>query len=104
MVAGNETYINQMLQLNKFENIYQNMSRYPKIEIDKIRYDGDPEVVILSSEPFPFKDEHAVEISTFTNRAITVFADGEMFSWHGSRLLMAFDYFKALHKKLDSHF
>ncbi|MBE0422819.1 MAG: ABC transporter substrate-binding protein [Lutibacter sp.] len=104
MVAGNETYINQMLQLNKFENIYQNMSRYPKIEIDKIRYEGDPEVIILSSEPFPFKDEHALEISSFTNRSITVFADGEMFSWHGSRLLLAFDYFKALHKKLDSHF
>src|SRR4030066_388128 len=103
MVAGNDTYINQMLQLNKFENIYKNMSRYPKIEIDKIRYEGDPEVIILSSEPFPFKDEHALEISSFTNRSITVFADGEMFSWHGSRLLLAFDYFKALHKKLDSH-
>jgi ABC-type Fe3+-hydroxamate transport system substrate-binding protein len=104
MVAGNETYINQMLQLNKFENIYQNMSRYPKVEINKMRYEGDPEVLILSSEPFPFKDEHAVEISTFTNRSITVFADGEMFSWYGSRLLLAFDYFKALHKKLESHF
>lgn len=104
MVAGNDTYIDQMLQLNKFENIYQNRSRYPKIEIDKIRYEGDPEVIILSSEPFPFKDEHALEISSFTNRSFTVFADGEMFSWHGSRLLLAFDYFKALHKKLDSHF
>jgi ABC-type Fe3+-hydroxamate transport system substrate-binding protein len=104
MVAGNETYINQMLQLNKFENIYQNMSRYPKVEINKIRHDGDPEIIILSSEPFPFKDEHAMEIASYTNRSITIFADGEMFSWYGSRLLLAFDYFKALHKKLDSHF
>lgn len=104
MVVGNDTYINEMLQLNKFENIYANMSRYPKIEIDRIRHEGDPDVVILSSEPFPFKDEHAMEISTFTNRSITVFADGEMFSWPGSRMLLAFDYFKALHKKLESHF
>lgn len=104
MVAGNETYINEMLKLNKFENIYQNMSRYPKVEINKIRYEGDPEVIILSSEPFPFKDEHAMEIASYTNRSITFFADGEMFSWHGSRLLLAFDYFKALHKKLDNHF
>jgi hypothetical protein len=45
-----------------------------------------------------------MELSSFTNRSITVFADGEMFSWYGSRLLLAFDYFKALHQKLDSHF
>ena len=104
MVVGNETYINELLKLNKFENIYANMSRYPKIDISKIRHEGDPEVIILSSEPFPFKDEHAMEIASYTNRAITVFGDGELFSWHGSRLLLAFDYFKELHKKLVSHF
>tara|TARA_R110001583_G_scaffold145096_1_gene297105 strand:- start:42195 stop:43001 length:807 start_codon:yes stop_codon:yes gene_type:complete len=104
MVVGNDTYINEMLKLNKFENIYDNMSRYPKVEINKIRHEGDPDVVILSSEPFPFKDEHAMEIASFTNRSITVFGDGEMFSWPGSRMLLAFDYFKELHKKLESHF
>lgn len=104
MVAGNDTYINEMLKLNKFENIYENMSRYPKIEINRIRHEGDPEVIILSSEPFPFKDEHAMEIGTYTNRAITVFADGELFSWPGSRVLLSFDYFKKLHQKLESHF
>lgn len=104
MVVGNDTYINEMLELNKFENIYANMSRYPKIEINKIRHEGDPDVVILSSEPYDFKDEHAMEIASFTNRSITFFADGEMFSWPGSRMLLAFDYFKELHKKLESHF
>jgi len=104
MVVGNETYINEMLALNKFQNIYANMSRYPKVEINKIRHEGDPDIVILSSEPFPFKDEHAMEIATFTNRSITLFGDGEMFSWPGSRMLLAFDYFKELHKKLESHF
>lgn len=104
MVAGNDTYINEMLHLNKFENIYEDMSRYPKVEVDKIRHEGDPDVVILSSEPFPFKDEHALEIGNYTNRSITVFGDGEMFSWPGSRTLLAFDYFKKLHEKLESHF
>jgi ABC-type Fe3+-hydroxamate transport system substrate-binding protein len=104
MVAGSDTYINEMIQLNKFENIYEEMSRYPKVEINRIRHDGDPDVVILSSEPFSFNDEHALEIASFTNRSITVFGDGEMFSWFGSRLLLAFNYFKELHKKLESHF
>lgn len=104
MVAGNETYINEILKLNKFENIYATMSRYPKVEINKLRYEGDPDVIILSSEPYKFEDKHAMEIGSFTNRSITVFGDGEMFSWFGSRLLLAFDYFKELHKKLESHF
>jgi ABC-type Fe3+-hydroxamate transport system substrate-binding protein len=104
MVAGNDTYINEMLSLNKFENIYGNMSRYPKVEINQIRCEGDPDIIFLSSEPFPFKDEHAMEIGTYTNRSITVFADGELFSWFGSRILLAFDYYKKLHNKLESHF
>ena len=104
MVVGNDTYINEMLQLNKFENIYGYMSRYPKIEIDRIRHEGDPDVIILSSEPFPFKDEHAMEIASYTNRSVTFFGNGEMFSWPGSRMLLAFDYFKKLHQKLESHF
>lgn len=104
MVAANHTFINEMLLLNKFENIYQNKERYPEVDISKIKAEGNPSVIILSSEPFPFKEEHALEISTFTNRSIIIFADGEMFSWFGSRLLKSFDYFKEFHKKLDSHF
>jgi iron complex transport system substrate-binding protein len=101
MVAGNHTFINELLQLNHFENIYANKeSRYPEIELKKIRLEGDPDYVFLSSEPFPFKDEHAFEIGRFTHHAKTVFVDGEMFSWYGSRLLKAFDYFKLLHAKI----
>ena len=77
MVAANNTFINEMLQLNKFENIYATKERYPKVDISRIRYEGDPKVVILSSEPYKFKDEHAMEIATYTNRSATVFGDGE---------------------------
>ncbi|HKJ06436.1 MAG TPA: helical backbone metal receptor [Flavobacteriaceae bacterium] len=104
MVAANNTFINEMLKLNNFENVYDYMSRYPKVEISEIRHNGDPEVIFLSSEPYPFKDHHAFEIATYTNRAATVFADGQYFSWYGSRMLKALDYFKQLHKKLESHF
>jgi ABC-type Fe3+-hydroxamate transport system substrate-binding protein len=101
MVAGNQTFINELLQLNHFENIYKSKEeRYPEIELKKIRLEGDPDYVFLSSEPFPFTDEHAFEIGRFTHHAKTVFVDGEMFSWYGSRLLKAFDYFKLLHSKI----
>jgi iron complex transport system substrate-binding protein len=101
MVAGNHTFINELLQINHFQNMYANKeSRYPEVELKKIRLEGDPDYVFLSSEPFPFKDEHAFEIGRFTHHAKTVFVDGEMFSWYGSRLLKAFDYFKLLHAKI----
>lgn len=101
MVAGNQTFINELLQLNHFENIYKSKEeRYPEVELKKIRLEGDPDYVFLSSEPFPFTDEHAFEIGRFTHHAKTVFVDGEMFSWYGSRLLRAFEYFKIVHKKI----
>jgi len=102
MVAGKSTYINELLQLNKFNNIYQNREeRYPEIIIQKMRIQGDPDIVLLSSEPFPFNDENAFEIGRFTHHAQTVFVDGEMFSWYGTRILKAFDYFKKLHSRLQ---
>jgi iron complex transport system substrate-binding protein len=100
MVAGSDNYINEILKLNHFQNIYENLGRYPEVEIKKIRLEGDPDVVFLSSEPYPFKEEDAFEIGRFTHHAKTVFVDGEMFSWYGSRLLKALSYFKALHGKL----
>lgn len=101
MVAGNTTFINHLLELNHFANIYKNKeSRYPEVELRKIRLEGDPDYVFLSSEPFPFKDEHAFEIGRATHHAKTVFVDGEMFSWYGSRLVKAFAYFKKLQEKI----
>ena len=92
-----DSFINELLQLNHFINIYiDKEGRYPEVELRKIRLEGDPDYVFLSSEPFPFKDEHAFEIGRATHHAKTVFVDGEMFSWYGSRLKKAPDYFKNL--------
>jgi ABC-type Fe3+-hydroxamate transport system substrate-binding protein len=101
MVAGKDTFINEMLKLNKFENIYEiREERYPEVIIQKMRIQGDPDLVLLSSEPFPFSDEHAFELGRFTHHAKTVFVDGEMFSWYGSRVVKAFAYFKKLHENI----
>lgn len=97
MVAGKDTFINFLLELNHFENIYKEKGRYPEIELKKMRLEGNPVLVFLSSEPYPFKDEDAIEIGRFTHHAKTIFVDGELFSWYGSRILKSFDYFKKLH-------
>ncbi len=100
MVAAKGTFIQHLLELNKFENIYANLERYPEVDINKIQQEGDPEVVMLSSEPYPFKDEHAFEIGRVAHHPKTIFVDGEYFSWYGSRLIKAFDYFKSIRKRL----
>lgn len=100
MVAGKDTFINSLLELNQFENIYKDKGRYPEVELKKIRLEGDPDLVFLSTEPYPFKNEDAFEIGRFTHHAKTIFVDGEMFSWYGSRILKSFDYFKMLHDKI----
>ena len=102
MVAANHTFINHLLALNKYKNIYANLERYPEVEIKNIRLEGDPDIVFLSSEPYPFKDEHAFEIGRKTHHAKTIFVNGEYFSWYGSRLIKAFDYFIELRKRLRS--
>lgn len=101
MVAGSGTYINSILQLNHFENIYAKQEgRYPEVEIKRIKLEGDPKLILLSSEPYPFTDEEAFEIGRFTHHAKTIFVDGECFSWFGVRLLRALPYFKQLHERL----
>lgn len=101
MVAGNDTFVNEMMKLNKLSNIYEaNEGRYPEVIVQKMRIQGDPQVLLLSSEPFPFKDEDAFELGRHTHHAQTIFVDGEMFSWYGSRLVKAFPYFKQLRDRL----
>ena len=101
MAAANNTFINHLLELNNYENIYRGKERYPEIELKKIRLEGDPDLVFLSSEPYPFKEKHAFEVGRFTHHAKTVFVDGELFSWYGSRLLKSFEYFKKLRERIE---
>jgi iron complex transport system substrate-binding protein len=102
MVVGSDNYINEILRLNKFENVFENnnfeSNRYPEIQIETIKNEN-LDLIFLSSEPFPFKEKDKIEIQNFSRAELKII-DGEMFSWHGSRLLKAFEYFKELHKNL----
>ena len=97
MVAGNNTFIDHLLELNKFNNIYNNKERYPEINLQDIIKNNEPDLVLLSSEPYPFKEKHIEELKRHCNNAKVILVYGEMFSWYGSRLLKSFDYFKELH-------
>jgi len=100
MVAGSGTFIDELLNLNHFQNQFASKERYPEIEVGKMDKKGDLDLILLSSEPFPFQADDGYEIAKSTHNAQAVLVDGEMFSWHGSRLLKAFDYFKYLHNSI----
>ena len=86
MVAASGTFINDMLRLDNLENVFANQSRYPEIQLSDLSQIKDLDLIYLSSEPFPFKEKHALEIQKFAPNAKVVFVDGELYSWHGSRI------------------
>lgn len=97
MVAATHTFIDAMLKLNKFENYYSELDRYPEVPLT-INKKETADLVLLSSEPFPFKEKHKEMIAQYFPKAKILVVDGEAFSWYGSRLIKAFDYFKSLHQ------
>lgn len=98
MVAANQTFIDAMLQLNHFENYFKSLDRYPEVVLNEVYYEVN--LVLLSSEPYPFNIEHKNLLRKNFPNAQIVLADGEFFSWYGSRLQYAFKYFKTLHLDL----
>ncbi|MDN5288940.1 MAG: cobalamin-binding protein [Mucilaginibacter sp.] len=94
MIAGNHTFIGSMLQKCGLMNVFQT-NRYPEINAEEL-VKAKPDVILLSSEPYPFKQKHIDEFKGILPQARVVLVDGEMFSWYGSRLLYAPAYFKEL--------
>ena len=92
MSVGGDTYISNMMQIAGFENVCRDRQRYPELS-DAVIQSLAPEVILLSSEPFPFTEKHISGLQKLLPEAAILLADGEMFSWYGSRLLQAFDYF-----------
>jgi len=101
MVAGSNTIIHHLLSLNKFENVFADVSRYPEVSINSL-VEHKPDFVFLSSEPYPFKEKHIEELKGVLPDVIILLVDGEYFSWYGTRLLGAFSYYKNLHNIIDS--
>lgn len=98
MLAGKDTFINSVLEKAGFDNAIE-LIRYPAMSISEIK-DLKPELIFLSSEPYPFKDEHVAEMSSHFPEAMVLIVDGELFSWYGSRLQFTANYLTELLEKI----
>jgi len=102
MVAGSNTIIHHLLSLNNFENVFEDLPRYPEVAIASLVEANKPDFVFLSSEPYPFKEKHIDELKEILPEVNILLVDGEYFSWYGTRLLGAFRYYKSLHDTIHS--
>lgn len=94
MTVTGDTFVSALLTDAGGRNVFASRpDRYPVITPEELGA-ADPQVVLLSTEPFPFKPSHAEELARLSgvarNRLHIV--DGEMLSWHGSRTPVGIDY------------
>jgi len=94
MTVNADTFASALLELPGGRNVFGNVSdRYPTIDAARLAA-ADPDLVLMSSEPFPFIQQHARELEQLTGLSPDrfIFVDGELLSWHGSRTPAGIDY------------
>ena len=112
MAAGGDTFIHEMMKYCGLRNIFNDHTRYPEINIEQLRIPPGLEsekeresngcrLLLLSSEPYPFTKKHIEELQPYLPGTKIILVDGEMFSWYGSRLLYAADYFHRLLQEIQ---
>ena len=113
MTVAPGTFIHDMMRLAGYRNAIapshmeghrsgsRIAARYPEITVADIAAIG-PDSILLSSEPFPFEEEHvgllrqqlAAIDAGYAGRASIRVVNGEHFSWYGSRLMTALEAFE----------
>ena len=94
MTVSRDTYISRTLALVNWETAGHDPGvRYPEVELGEALFAGI-DLVLLSSEPYPFKPEHAtlVRAAPGGRRVPIALIDAEMVSWYGSRAIRGLRY------------
>ncbi len=101
MTVGRDTFVHDVMERAGLVNVFSGRTRYPTIRLEELAA-ARPEVVLLASEPFPFRREDAVVMRAHLPAAHVALADGELFSWYGSRLRRTPPYLTHLRTTLDA--
>jgi ABC-type Fe3+-hydroxamate transport system substrate-binding protein len=99
MVAGKDTFIDEMIKRCGLANVFGRLSRYPMVTDEQISQ-AKPQAILLCSEPYLFTEEHVTEFEEKFPFSRAFIVDGEIFSWYGSRLQYAGEYFTHLRQQL----
>ena len=96
MAVNEQTYIAEMLKLINWQvTCGVDQSRYPEVRLES--FAGQVDDVLLSSEPYAFRDKHLAEVKQIIGEQTRVqLVDGEMLSWYGSRAIRGLSYLSTL--------
>ncbi len=101
MAVSRDTYISRTLGLVGWNTVPTDASdRYP--EVDLATFAGRVDRVLLSSEPYHFKEHHITEVAACLPGAQVELIDGEMVSWYGSRAILGLRYLARLVSRVPS--
>jgi iron complex transport system substrate-binding protein len=98
MVAGEDTFIHSLLEAGGLSNVFAGSEEtYPVVTAADLK-EANPDLILLSSEPFPFEQKHRMELSKETGLPVERFllVDGQLLSWHGVRTLEGIRYARSL--------
>jgi ABC-type Fe3+-hydroxamate transport system substrate-binding protein len=94
MTVARDTYISRTLALVGWETFPALAEeRYPEVELSEVG--GKVDRVLLSSEPYRFREKHLAEVEALVPGARVTLIDGEMTSWYGSRAIAGLRYLGA---------
>lgn len=102
MAAANQTFIQEMLTQCGWINALAAQTRYPQMAIEALQ-SLNPDLLLLSSEPFPFKAKHVSFYQEHLPNTKVKLVDGEAFSWYGTRLLKTQRYLQELINELSQN-
>jgi ABC-type Fe3+-hydroxamate transport system substrate-binding protein len=94
MTVNGDTFVSALLTDAGARNVFAaHGERYPVVTPEELGA-AKPDIVLLSTEPFPFKQSHADELARLSGvaRERMQIVDGELLSWHGSRTPAGIDY------------
>ena len=102
MTVSSDTYISRTLGLFNLHTVPgDDRRRYPEINLDEIRRNTD--LILLSSEPYPFRGKHLEEFRRMDlGGARSYLIDGEMVSWYGSRAIAGLEYMVEFSRQIAS--
>lgn len=99
MAVGGDTFIDSLLQEAGWENVLSTADvHYPTINPEEIRA-CQPDVVFLSSEPYPFKEQHISRYKALYPECDVRLIDGEI-SWFGAHMRQSLDQLAALNEQI----
>ena len=94
MTVSRDTYISRTLALVRWETAAHDPGvRYPEVRLGEPLFAG-ADLVLLASEPYPFKPSHAALVRAAPGGSEVPIAliDAEMVSWYGSRAIPGLRY------------